>query len=642
MASDTSVVFNLLAKDKASAVVKSTAQKIGTAAAAAGAAGAGALAVGMVSGLQAEAVTDKVAASLGLTPAQQEASGSAASKVFAGAYASNMDEAGAAVGAVMSSIEGMRSASDTEIAAMTETALNYAKTFDTDVNEAVSSAGVLIKTGLAGDATEAFDLMTAASQQVPAAMRADMLEASNEYSKHLAGLGFSGQEAFGVLATAAEGGSIALDKSGDALKEFSLRSTDMSATSTAAYKTLGMDAETMAAKILAGGDTAKSATQDIATGLLGIKDPVQQANTAIALFGTPLEDMSVDQIPAFLQSLSGTAPALANVEGAAARMGDTLNDNTATRIQSLQNTMQVWLQDLAGAPGPIGAVSSATMAFGGTALTAGSQIGMMAMALGQSGTAGKIAAKGAKVAAIGVRGVGIAMRFATGPIGLVITGLALLAAGLIYAYRHNARFRAIVQTVMRAVSTAFKGMLSTVKTVFGWLRSSWPAVQAVITMPIRRAVAAVRSAIGIMVGTVRSAKSRISGAASGMWDGITRAFKGAINAIIAGWNRLSFGIPGFNVGPVHYGGFSMSPPRIPYLAKGGIVTSATLAMIGEGRGPEAVIPLDRAGQYGFGGGPVVLQVAGGSGDRMEAMLVELIRRFVRVRGRGDVQTAFGR
>jgi hypothetical protein len=38
-------------------------------------------------------------------------------------------------------------------------------------------------------------------------------------------------------------------------------------------------------------------------------------------------------------------------------------------------------------------------------------------------------------------------------------------------------------------------------------------------------------------------------------------------------------------------------PNIPYLAKGGIVTAPTLAVIGE-RGPEAVIPLDRGGLGG--------------------------------------------
>ena len=48
---------------------------------------------------------------------------------------------------------------------------------------------------------------------------------------------------------------------------------------------------------------------------------------------------------------------------------------------------------------------------------------------------------------------------------------------------------------------------------------------------------------------------------------------------------------------------------IPALAEGGIATGPTLALIGEGRGPEAVIPLDKlegmmAG--GMGSGNVVV------------------------------------
>lgn len=38
-------------------------------------------------------------------------------------------------------------------------------------------------------------------------------------------------------------------------------------------------------------------------------------------------------------------------------------------------------------------------------------------------------------------------------------------------------------------------------------------------------------------------------------------------------------------------GFNIS--KIPKLATGGIVDKSTLAMIGEGKSPEAVIPLDR-------------------------------------------------
>lgn len=50
---------------------------------------------------------------------------------------------------------------------------------------------------------------------------------------------------------------------------------------------------------------------------------------------------------------------------------------------------------------------------------------------------------------------------------------------------------------------------------------------------------------------------------------------------------------------------------IPGLAEGGIVTRPTLAMVGEGGGPEAVIPLDKLNRMGVGGG-VTVHINGGT------------------------------
>ncbi|MGV7904050.1 hypothetical protein PJN93_30015, partial [Mycobacterium kansasii] len=58
-------------------------------------------------------------------------------------------------------------------------------------------------------------------------------------------------------------------------------------------------------------------------------------------------------------------------------------------------------------------------------------------------------------------------------------------------------------------------------------------------------------------------------AATGMWDGIRDAFKGAINWIIRAWNSIEFKIPGFKVGPVGYDGFTLGVPDIPEFAQGG-------------------------------------------------------------------------
>jgi SLT domain-containing protein len=54
------------------------------------------------------------------------------------------------------------------------------------------------------------------------------------------------------------------------------------------------------------------------------------------------------------------------------------------------------------------------------------------------------------------------------------------------------------------------------------------------------------------------------------------------------------------------------------LAQGGIVTSPTLAMIGEA-GPEAVIPLNRAGGMGMGAN-ITVNVNGGDPNAVVAAL----------------------
>jgi phage-related minor tail protein len=322
----------------------------GKGAAAMGAAIGGALAIGegFSQALERGALSDRLAASLGLTEGKSAEVGKVAGNLFANAYGDSMETVNAAVGAVMTSIDGMATASSADLEALTGTALNFATTFDVDVNRATQIAGQLMRTGLAKDGTEAFDLLTAASQKVPAALREDVLDAADEYGTFFASLGYSGSEAFGTLVKGAEQGMYGIDKAGDAIKEFTIRATDMSASSTAAYDSIGLDAQTMANRILAGGDTAKGATQKIIDGLLKIKDPATQANTAIALFGTPLEDIGTAKVPEFLKSLSAAGGGLGDVSGAADRMGQTLNDNASTNMTQFMRTAQSLAVDFLG------------------------------------------------------------------------------------------------------------------------------------------------------------------------------------------------------------------------------------------------------------------------------------------------------
>ena len=71
-------------------------------------------------------------------------------------------------------------------------------------------------------------------------------------------------------------------------------------------------------------------------------------------------------------------------------------------------------------------------------------------------------------------------------------------------------------------------------------------------------------------------------------------------------------------------GGSSSGTGIRMMATGGLVTSPTLAMIGEA-GPEAVIPLDRMGEFG-GGGSVTINVNGGNPQAVVDALVRWYRQ----------------
>ena len=113
-------------------------------------------------------------------------------------------------------------------------------------------------------------------------------------------------------------------------------------------------------------------------------------------------------------------------------------------------------------------------------------------------------------------------------------------------------------------------------------------------------------------------------------SGATSAAKGMINAFISAWNRLDprISLPAMTVFGKRFGGQTSGDllPDIPYLADGGIAIRPTLAMIGEGSHPEAVIPLTPG--MGLGGGntyQIEVNVAPG-GDLSEAgrMVVDAI------------------
>ncbi|WP_116186457.1 phage tail tape measure protein [Pectobacterium aquaticum] len=260
-------------------------------------------------------------------------------EVNASGVSNDINQIADAVAAARSTLGALGDVGATELARISRKALDVQTALGSDAAESIQIAAIMMKNGLAKNSDEAFDLMVSGMQRVSAQMRGELPEILHEYSTHFRNMGFSGSEAMTLLVEMAQQGKFALDKTGDAIKEFSIRGSDMSKASIEAYDAIGLNAAKMSNAIASGGDKARAAMQKTANGLLKIKDPAERANAAIALFGTPIEDLSIDQIPKFLAALAGTENKLGDVSGAADRMGDTLRDNLQGDIGRLQGVM---------------------------------------------------------------------------------------------------------------------------------------------------------------------------------------------------------------------------------------------------------------------------------------------------------------
>ena len=165
---------------------------------------------------------------------------------------------------------------------------------------------------------------------------------------------------------------------------------------------------------------------------------------------------------------------------------------------------------------------------------------------------------------------------------------------------------AVIHTVVDGIRGFFNGLGTWMEGTFGF---KWKNVFETV----KNAVKAFRDYMGPIISSVQvifmGLANFIGGVFSGNWkrawlgvkqifegivSGLSHIFKAPLNFMIDGINKFLSGIgkvkiPDWVPG---VGGKGFSIPRIPRLAKGGIVSASTIANIGEA-GTEAVIPLQR-------------------------------------------------
>ncbi|MFF1417477.1 phage tail tape measure protein [Streptomyces sp. NPDC058280] len=342
---DTSLVFNLVARDRASGEVSAMGERFNTAAAGIGVGFAAVLGASIVQNMDMEAAGDKLAAQLGVGPAEAAQLAEVSASVYKNAWGDSIETVNLAVKGVYQNI-GDTSAAEGGLEGVTTKALALAETFDQDLTMSTAAVGQMIRTGLAKDADEAFDIL-AVGLGTAADKSGDLLETFNEYSVQFKRVGLDGQTATGLIAQGLQNGARDADQVADALGQFGERALAGGTAVDVAYKSIGLNADDMAKKIGAGGATAEGALTSTLNALRGTKDEQVRLNAAAALFGDPANVMG-DALYALDPASAAAAAGMDKAEGAANRMADTLADNPKRKLEEFKRTVMTELGEAAG------------------------------------------------------------------------------------------------------------------------------------------------------------------------------------------------------------------------------------------------------------------------------------------------------
>lgn len=205
--------------------------------------------------------------------------------------------------------------------------------------------------------------------------------------------------------------------------------------------------------------------------------------------------------------------------------------------------------------------------------------------------------------------LGAAFTFLTSPIGIVIAVITAVIAVGILLWKNWDYLKAKAQQIwanIKAIFNAFKVWLQSI------FEKDWSKSFGVIGNLLNAFLRNVKNIFGgvkqIFGGIIDFVAGVFTGNWERAWNGVKDIFKGIFNMLsgiakaplngiiglvnmcIDGLNSISFTIPDWS--PIMPGKhFGVNIPKMPYLAKGGIVDKATTAVVGEA-GTEAVVPLE--------------------------------------------------
>lgn len=470
---------------------------------AAGIAAGAVLAKGLTDAFEQASVTKKLQAQLGASGKDAQRYGKVAGDLYAKGVSGSFEDAAAAIKNVMQSGIVDSNASNKELQSIATKASDVANVFEQDLGGVTNAVSQMMRTGLAKNADEAFDLLTKGFQG-GANKADDLLDTMNEYGTQFRKVGLDGQTAMGLIQQAIAGGARDADIAADAIKEFSIRAIDGSETTADGFKALGLDAEDMAAKMAKGGKSASEGLDLTLDKLRGIEDPVKRNAAAVNLFGTQAEDLG-DAL--FDMDPSKAVDTLGKVKGSAEEMGNTLRSGPIYELKTFGRELQQGFVEVLGTyvipiikdvaavinervipafQSGLGFIRDWSPVIAGlTVLIGGLTLAVKAAAI-WTGIMNGVT----RITTALTRGWAIAQGIlnavmALNPFVLVAILIAALVAGIVVAYQKSETFRKIVQAAFKAVGDAGKWLWEkALKPAFQWIGDKFKWVWEKVIKPV--------------------------------------------------------------------------------------------------------------------------------------------------------------
>ena len=647
---DSSLKKACLDADEQLGELAKTAEKIGKAAkVAAGVTTAAISAVGVASVkayTEHQQAANNMAAATGAAGEQLEYLQDAMDTVYTDNYGESLQDVADAVSLVD---RNMKNISPDEIVEATEAALALQDTFEYGVEESTRAAAAIQK-NFGGSAKEAFSLIAAGAQN-GLDYSGELIDTINEYSSQFSKLGFTADGMFQLLQSGADSTAWNLDKVGDAIKEFSIRSIDGSDTTVAAFQALGYNASAMMETFAGGGDAANKAFYDVLNTLMDVDDQVQRDAIGVSLFGTMWEDLGAEA----MQAMADASTAAYDTQGALDQINSVRYDDLGTQLEGVKRQAEEILWSIGEQLTPylrdgltflsetvLPKVSTAVEKLGGyvesnvipAAKTAAQWIGenkdMLLTLAGAITTAvgAFMALRTAGQAAGAIKGIGTVLGTAVkqggllktvvgllgGQFTVIIAIIAAVAGAFVILWNRSEQFRNAVMGILGRVQPLLQALGNFASMIWSNLAPALQFVAELILNGLQNAFVTIAPIVENIMGVLTGLIEFLTGVFSGNWEmawqgicdivsnlvqGLVQIVKlpinaiiGAVNSVIGAINNCGFTIPDWV--PVLGGkSFSINLPTIPMLAAGGIATAPTLAMIGEGGEPEAVMPLSK-------------------------------------------------